>query len=61
MYTFIKQGHIQLIKSDSKDTNNDTKYLYFKKCCSFWASYEFRKNMYNGFRNNIKQQNWFYH
>ncbi len=26
---FIQKGHIKLIKSDSKDTNNVTKYLYF--------------------------------
>ncbi len=29
-FPFIQQGHIQLIKSDSKDIYNVTKYFYFK-------------------------------
>ncbi len=30
MYTFIQQGCIKLIKSDSKNIYNGTKYFYFK-------------------------------
>ncbi len=30
MNTFIQQGHNKLIKSDSEDIYNVTKYLYFK-------------------------------
>ncbi len=30
MNAFIQQGCIKLLKSDSKDIYNDTKYFYFK-------------------------------
>ncbi len=39
MNTFIHQGCIQLIKSDSKDICNLTKYFYLKLMPFFWTFY----------------------
>jgi len=35
MITFIQQGCVKLMKSDSKDIYNVTKYSLSDKCCSF--------------------------
>ncbi len=50
---FIQWGGIKLIKSDSKDIYNVTKYSYFKKCCS--SNYLFHKNTWK--QNKAKQKN----
>ncbi len=62
--TFIQQGHIKLIGSDSKGIYNVIKISTSNKCCSFVLSVDQRilKNkIYHSFHKNTRQQNCFQH
>ncbi len=54
-FNFNQQGHIKLIKSDSKDIYNVTKYFYFKSVIFFWTFYSSKNPEKNqGSHKNIK-------
>ncbi len=56
MYTFIKQEHTKLIKSDSKAISKVTKISSLNKCRSFELSiYQRILKVYHCFHKNIKQ------
>ncbi len=60
MIYFSQQGHIKLIKSDSKDLYNVTNYFF--QVLFFWAFYLSKnpEKMYHSFHKNIKQHNFFH-